>query len=92
MSMTMTSCLPAGAAIDQGLVPTVFCRPPQGAIAGLALVVRMATQPADAGHAGAEVLDQHVGVARHPAQEVLSLGLAEVQRHGALVAGDDLPP
>src|SRR4051794_41295093 len=34
-----------GAAIDHGLVPSTFSRPPQGAIAGLALVVRTATQP-----------------------------------------------
>jgi hypothetical protein len=26
------------------------------------------------------------------AQDVLALGLAQVQRHGPLVAGDDLPP
>jgi len=46
--MTMTSWVPAGAAIDHGLVPTVLRRPPQGAMAGLALVLRMATQPSRA--------------------------------------------
>jgi hypothetical protein len=46
MSITIGACLPAGAAMDQGLVPIIFSRPPQGAIAGLALVESKATQPA----------------------------------------------
>src|SRR5918992_2729707 len=54
MSMTRTSWPPAGAAIDHGLVPTVLRRPPQGAMAGLALVVRMATQPSRAAIRGEE--------------------------------------
>ena len=37
-----------GAAIDHGLVPITFSRPPHGAIAGLAFVVRTATQPSRA--------------------------------------------
>src|SRR5438067_3667089 len=48
MSMTTVPYEPAGAAIDHGLVPIAFSRPPQGAIAGLALVARKATQPASA--------------------------------------------
>jgi hypothetical protein len=40
MSSIIGGCRPAGAAIDQGLVPTVFLRPPQGAMAGLAFVDR----------------------------------------------------
>ena len=46
--MTTTPCRPAGAAIDHGLVPIAFTRPPHGAIAGLALVTSRATQPASA--------------------------------------------
>ena len=47
--------------MDQGLVPMSFSRPPQGAIAGEALVVRMATQPSAAAlpgevHGGTEVV------------------------------------
>ena len=34
--------------MDQGLVPMLLRRPPHGAIAGLAFVTRMATQPASA--------------------------------------------
>ena len=46
--MTTTPWRPAGAAIDHGLVPIVFVRPPQAAIAAEALVARKATQPASA--------------------------------------------
>ena len=45
MSTATTRPSGPGAAIDHGLVPSRFSRPPQGAIAGLALVVRTATQP-----------------------------------------------
>src|SRR3954454_453213 len=45
MSTATTRPSGPGAAIDHGLVPSTFSRPPQGAIAGLALVVRTATQP-----------------------------------------------
>src|SRR5690348_855188 len=38
MSRTIDGCFPAGAAHDHGFVPTAFVRPPQGGIAGLALV------------------------------------------------------
>ena len=48
MSITTVPKEPVGAAIDQGLVPTAFSRPPHGAIAGLALVASSATQPASA--------------------------------------------
>jgi hypothetical protein len=44
----MGGYFPAGAAHDQGLVPTAFLRPPHGAMAGLALVDRKAMQPARA--------------------------------------------
>ena len=43
-------------------------------------------------HPGAEVLDHHVGLGDQPAQDVLALGLAEVQGDGSLVPGDHLPP
>ena len=43
-------------------------------------------------HSGAEVLDHHVGLGDQAAQDVLTLGFAEVQGDGPLVAGDDLPP
>jgi hypothetical protein len=43
-------------------------------------------------HAGAEVLDQHVGIGYEVAQDLLAFGRTEVQRHASLVAGDDLPP
>src|SRR3954462_9974338 len=48
MSTATTRPPGAGAAIDHGLVPSRFSRPPQGAMAGLALVVRTATQPSSA--------------------------------------------
>ena len=43
-------------------------------------------------HPGPEVLDHHVGLGDQPAQDVLALGLAEVQGDGPLVPGDHLPP
>ena len=43
-------------------------------------------------HARTEVLDQYVGVRDQSAQNVLSGRFAEVERHRALVAGDDLVP
>ena len=43
-------------------------------------------------HPGAEVLDHHIGLGDQPAQNVLPLGFAEVQRDGPLVPGDHLPP
>ena len=46
MSRTTGGWLPPGAATDQGLAPTVFTVPPQGAMAGLPLVVRTPTTPA----------------------------------------------
>src|SRR3954447_10327568 len=48
MSTAMTRPPAPGAAIDHGFVPSAFSRPPQGAIAGLALVVSTATQPSAA--------------------------------------------
>src|SRR4051812_49525220 len=48
MSTATTFPSGPGAAIDQGLVPSTFSRPPQGAMAGLALVVSIATQPSAA--------------------------------------------
>src|SRR3954453_10731751 len=45
MSTATTRPSGPGAAIDHGLVPSTFSRPPHGAMAGLALVVRTATQP-----------------------------------------------
>ena len=43
-------------------------------------------------HPWPEVLDDHIrGLGQAP-QDLLSAGLAEVQRHRPLVAGDDLPP
>src|SRR4051794_41581930 len=48
MSTATTRPPGAGAAIDHGLVPSTFSRPPHGAIAGLALVVSTATQPSAA--------------------------------------------
>ena len=44
--MTTASCLPPGTAIDHGLVPIFFWRPPQGAILGPALLIKMVIQPA----------------------------------------------
>jgi hypothetical protein len=46
--MRKGGCRPAGAAIDQGLVPTIFFMPPHGAIAGPPLVARSMTQPSAA--------------------------------------------
>src|SRR5512142_902749 len=46
MSRIMGACLPAGAAMDHGLLPILFARPPHGAIDGLALVERKPMQPA----------------------------------------------
>src|SRR4051812_10142153 len=48
MSTATTRPSGPGAAIDHGLVPSTFCRPPHGAMAGLALVVRTATTPSRA--------------------------------------------
>src|SRR3954452_5558655 len=45
MSTATTRPPGPGAAIDHGFVPITLSRPPHGAIAGLALVVRTATQP-----------------------------------------------
>jgi hypothetical protein len=42
--------------------------------------------------AGAEVLDQHVGLGDEPARDVLALGAAQVERERALVARLHLPP
>ena len=42
--------------------------------------------------AGAEVLDQHVGVFHQRAQDVLTFSLCQVQRHGLFVARLDFPP
>ena len=80
---------PPGVAIDQGLAPTVFSRPPHGAIAGLPLVVRMPTQPVR-GHAagpvggGAEV----VAVADRDHADAVLAGAPD--RLGAGAVGDDL--
>ena len=52
MSTATTRPSGPGAAIDHGLVPSTFSRPPHGAMAGLALVVRTATQPSCGGAAG----------------------------------------
>ena len=48
MSSIKGAWRPAGAAQDHGFVPTRFSLPPQGAIAGLALVEMKPTQPAKA--------------------------------------------
>jgi hypothetical protein len=42
--------------------------------------------------AGAEVLDQHIGVCGQPAHDVLRRRVFQVQRHRALVARLHLPP
>ena len=42
--------------------------------------------------AGPEVLDEHVGVFDEAAQDLLALGLGEVECDGPLVAGDHLRP
>src|SRR3954451_2606205 len=48
MSTATTRPSGPGAAMDHGLVPSRFSRPPHGAMAGLALVVRTATTPSRA--------------------------------------------
>ena len=48
MSITNGACRPAGAATDHGLVPMIFRRPPQGAIAGPPLLASSITHPARA--------------------------------------------
>ena len=75
MSSTIGACLPAGAAHDHGLVPTVFLRPPHGAIAGLALVdekgdAALARRRQREVHRGAEM----VGVAQPDRADAVQLG------------------
>src|SRR4051812_50046452 len=55
MSTATTRPSGPGAAIDHGLVPSTFSRPPHGAMAGLALVVRTATQPSCAARRGPDI-------------------------------------
>ena len=46
MSRMIGRCLPAGAAMQNGLVPSSICLPPQGGIAGEALENTIAIRPA----------------------------------------------
>src|SRR5829696_377278 len=49
-------------------------------------------QPPALQGAGPEVLDHDVGLGYEPPRQLLALGLAQVQRNGLLVTGDDRPP
>ena len=59
---------------------------------GVELVQPVGPEPPALHHAGPEVLDQHVGVRDEALEQLAALGPAEVERDGALVARDDLPP